>query len=257
MTRREKKEDGTEGEEVLHKGSIFFPLPNGTALLYNLNGQATEPTEEGTITQTIAAKKQKNFIVKVNNPFKTTKRFHASWKVDNAEKSGLFIRGSNIIDVDGEGSKEYKLNFLALKSGVYKFKLTFLIKETGEYMFYNFAITVEESAEIEEIHLVSPIREVATHQVVLENPTDLEVKVERNQFTFTHDYIELQPDSLVLKPHEAKEFTIKYRPLMITEKDETLIVLKNPVLGDYKFKLFLKGIAPTSQRSLAFKCSLG
>lgn len=50
MTRREKKEDGTEGEEVLHKGSIFFPLPNGNALLYNLNGQATEPTEEGTIT---------------------------------------------------------------------------------------------------------------------------------------------------------------------------------------------------------------
>jgi hydrocephalus-inducing protein len=118
MTRREKKEDGTEGDEVLHKGSIFFPLPNGTALLYNLNGQATEPTEEGTITQNVAAKKQRNFIVKVNNPFKTTQRFHASWKVDNVEKSGLFIRGSNIIDVDGEGSKEYKLNFLALKSGV-------------------------------------------------------------------------------------------------------------------------------------------
>lgn len=57
----------------------------------------------------------------------------------------MFIRGSNLFDVDGEGSKEYKLNFLALKTGVYKFRVTFLIKDSGEYMFYNFAITVEDS----------------------------------------------------------------------------------------------------------------
>lgn len=257
MTKREKKEDGTDGEDITHKGSIFFPLPNGNALLYNLNGVSTEPTEEGSITQNVPARKQQNFLVKVNNSFKALRRFTASWKVENADNKGLFIRGSSIIDVDGEGSKDYKLNFLALKAGVYKFKLTFLIKESGEYMFYNFAITVDESQEIEEIHLVSPIREVTTHQVCIENPTDTEVKIERSQFTLTNDYIELQPDTMVLKPHEAKEFTIKYRPLMITEKDETLLVLKNPVLGDYKFKLFLKGVAPTTQRSLAFKCSLG
>lgn len=29
-----------------HIGSLFFPLPNGTALLYNLNGVATEPEPE-------------------------------------------------------------------------------------------------------------------------------------------------------------------------------------------------------------------
>ena len=73
----------------------------------------------------------------------------------------------------------------------------------------------------------------------------------------THEYIELLPDLFVLKPHETREFTVKYRPLMITDKDETMIVLKNPMLGDYKYKLLLRGVAPTSQRSLAFKCSLG
>lgn len=195
-------------------------------------------------------------MVKVNNPFKSTKRFSASWKVE-APNQSLFIRGSNLLDVDGEGSKDYKLNFLALKTGVYKFRLTFMIKETGEYLFYNFAITVEDSQEFEEIQLISPIREVTKHQVALENPTDAEVKVERNQFTLTNDYIELQPDVLVIKPHETKEFTIRYRPLMITEKDETMLVLKNPILGDYKYKLLLKGTPPSVQRSMAFKCSLG
>jgi hydrocephalus-inducing protein len=33
--------------------------------------------------------------------------------------------------------------------------------------------------------------------------------------------------------------------------------MKNPILGEFKYNLQLKGIANTSQRSLAFKCSLG
>lgn len=35
------------------------------------------------------------------------------------------------------------------------------------------------------------------------------------------------------------------------------LVLKDAVLGDFKYKLMLKGIPPTSQRSMAFKCALG
>lgn len=129
--------------------------------------------------------------------------------------------------------------------------------------------------------MVSPIREATTHQVVLENPTDFEVKIERNQFTLVNenappvgtkppakgqpvvdtsldnDNIEILPLEFVLKPHETKEFTIKYRPLMTTEKDDYMLTLKNAVLGDYKFKLMLKAIQPSTQRSLAFKCPLG
>lgn len=36
-----------------HKGSLFFPLPNGTALLYKLNGIATEPEAEGAIQEVV------------------------------------------------------------------------------------------------------------------------------------------------------------------------------------------------------------
>lgn len=59
-----------------------------------------------------------------------------------------------------------------------------------------------------------------------------------------------------MKPHDAKEFQIRYLPLMISEQ-EAEMTLKNPVLGDFNYKLLLKGVAATSQRSLAFKCSLG
>lgn len=43
MTSRKVKKAGEEVEtniEELHQGSVFFPLPNGTALLYNLKGTA-------------------------------------------------------------------------------------------------------------------------------------------------------------------------------------------------------------------------
>jgi hydrocephalus-inducing protein len=64
------KEEGAEEEtEVMdtHKGSLFFPLPNGTALLYRLLGTATEPDPDGTITETVTAKKAKSVIVPVKN----------------------------------------------------------------------------------------------------------------------------------------------------------------------------------------------
>lgn len=55
-----------------HKGSLFFPLPNGTALLYKLNGIATEPEPEGIISETVQAKKAKFITVPIKNWLKAT-----------------------------------------------------------------------------------------------------------------------------------------------------------------------------------------
>jgi hydrocephalus-inducing protein len=49
---------------------------------------------------------------------------------------------------------------------------------------------------------------------------------------------------------------VNYRPLIISEQT-TDVLFKHPILGDFKYNFTLKGVAPTSQRSLAFKCSLG
>ena len=73
MTKTKKAaEDSDETVPIPHEGSLFFPLPNGTAILYKLKGVATEPECEGTITETVDAKKQRNFIVAVKNESKGT-----------------------------------------------------------------------------------------------------------------------------------------------------------------------------------------
>lgn len=145
---------------------------------------------------------------------------------------------------------------MALRAGVYKFKSTFTAKDSGEYVFYTFQITVEDNSEAEIIELFSPIRESVSQPVIIENPTDQEVEVNRSQFTIQNEYVELMPETQVIKPHESREFQVRYLPLMISES-ESEMTLKNPILGDFHYKLILKGLAPTSQRSLAFKCALG
>ena len=107
-----------------------------------------------------------------------------------------------------------------------------------------------------EVQLVSSVRESCQHPIVIENPTNEDVKVTKQQFIFTNDYLEITPDDIVIKAHESREFNINFRPLIISET-QTDIVLKNPILGEFKYNLALKGVAPITQYSLAFKCSLG
>lgn len=145
---------------------------------------------------------------------------------------------------------------MALRAGVYKFSVTFKEKITGEYIFYQFAVTVEECKDIEKFELVSSVRESCQHPIVIENPTNEDVKVTKQQFIFTNDYLEITSDDIVIKAHESREFNINFRPLIISETS-TDIVLKNPILGEFKYNLALKGVAPITQYSLAFKCSLG
>jgi len=193
--------------------------------------------------------------VPVTNWSKQTLRFNATWEVEG-EQPGLFIRGANTFDVASESHKDYKLNFLALRAGTYKFKCTFKDSTSEEFIFYTFVITVEDNSEVERIELESPIRESVTSSIIIENPTDQEVEVNRSQFTIANEYIEIHPETQVFKANESREFQIRYMPLMISEQ-EAEMTLRNPVLGDFKYQLVMKGLAPTSQRSLAFKCSLG
>jgi hypothetical protein len=73
---------------------------------------------------------------------------------------------------------------------------------------------------------------------------------------FNNEFIEITPDNLKIPPKSEGGFEINYRPLNMSEQEVDL-VLRNPVLGDFKYKLLLKGLPASSQRSLAFKCGLG
>ena len=59
---------------------------------------------------------------------------------------------------------------------------------------------------METSELTSPIRESVAYQIIVEDPTEQEVEVNRSQFSVQNEYVEIHPESLALKPHESKDF---------------------------------------------------
>jgi len=259
--RQVKKMEGDQEIEVeetdTHKGSLFFPLPNGTALLYSLIGTATEPNAEAALQETVTAKRAKSIIIPVKNWSKVSQRFHASWKVEGETDPALFIRGANAFDVGGQSTKEYKLNFLSLKSGQYRFEVTFKADKTGEYAFYTVDVNVEEAELVDTIELASQVRESVSQIINIENPTDVEVTIAASEFQCDNEYIEITPATLTVPAKAERGFEVHYRPLVASEDETCDLVLQNAVLGAFKYKLLIKGLQPSSQRSMAFKCALG
>jgi hydrocephalus-inducing protein len=189
VTKKEGDQEVEETEVETHKGSLFFPLPNGTALLYRLVGTATAPDIEKELEEKVTAKKAKSIIIPVNNWLKTAQRFLVTWEVEGEHDPALFIRGANAVDVGGLSIKDYKLNFLSLKSGSYKFKITFKSKQTGEYLLYGVNVHVGEPELAGTIELTSTVRESVSSIINIENPTDVDITIPSSEFVCENEYI--------------------------------------------------------------------
>lgn len=82
-----------------------------------------------------------------------------------------------MFDISGGGSKDYKLNFMAMRAGVYKLTCSFKVESSGEYVVYKVNVTVVETEDTETIDLFSAIRESVSQGVVIENPTNQQVVI--------------------------------------------------------------------------------
>lgn len=60
---------------VMLQGSIFFPLPDGTGIMYNLVGTAEAPRPNGKIGRDIPSKVWYNEMLPVHNWLKKPQRY--------------------------------------------------------------------------------------------------------------------------------------------------------------------------------------
>jgi hydrocephalus-inducing protein len=262
LTMTKQKEVAKENEEketitIYHEASLFFPLPDGKAEFYNLFGKSNKPDVSGTFEEHVQAKKPKYINIPVENWLKTAQRFKVTTEMEEEQKDETtFIRGANTFDVAANSTKDYKLNFLTYKAGGTNFKVKFLNEQTGEYMFFNVKVVAEEPGLQSSIELACPVRETASKMIIIENPTSKEITVKREEFAIANEYIEIAPASITIPPQSERGFEISYRPLIVSEEKEDL-VLNSAALGTYKYELVLKGLVSTAQRSLHFNCTLG
>jgi hydrocephalus-inducing protein len=246
---------GEPADIVRHEGSVFFPLPDGTALLYKLYGTSSEPTMEDEFEKTAAAKEKMVFEFPVKNWMKKAQRFHVTWDDENDR-----FHGANTLDVPGNGLRTYKLSFFGLKEGEsFETKVTFKNQDNGEYLFYNIKANVTAPIIMGSVSLSAPVRQTVQHVISIENPLSLdkEVNFEKDWWTCEDPCVRVRRLGEMTGKPECN-FEVEYRPLVVvSEPKEVRLTITSVELGDYHYTLVLTSEAAASERALQFKAALG
>ncbi|XP_052229341.1 hydrocephalus-inducing protein homolog isoform X3 [Dreissena polymorpha] len=242
----------SEGKK--HVGSIFFPLPDGSGLMFNLLGTAEAPRPNGKINRDIPSKTWYNEMLPVTNWLKKPQRFKVKIEPVRQEKfdTGIQIKNMDYVDVPASSKKDYKLSFYAYKESTTSMKVTFTNEQSGEYQFYELTFKATRPGVITTIDLVTPVRQSIHHKIQLDNPLP-----QHAVFSATCNVPEvLMPSTLNVPPNSSADFTLEYQPLRVGESVARL-EFSNNELGFYYYDLNLKATSAGPERALYFRTCLG
>ncbi|EGR29178.1 hypothetical protein IMG5_161280 [Ichthyophthirius multifiliis] len=243
-------------KDIQHEATLFFPLPDGNAILYNLYGQALLPNPLQTFDIVTKAKHSYMQIIPIRNWLKKTQRFSVNWVLDNQDSS-IFISGANVIDVPGETTKEYKMNFFCLKQLSTNLTVYFKNTETFEYIHFKINLNIQPADIMEKIEMSAFIRETSIKLITIINPLNIPVQITKEMFTSDNDNITINPTSFKIPPNSEFGFEIIFRPLLVKE-EQSKVILNSHELGQSVYQLILKGVPlSTIPRSLTMKTYLG
>ena len=109
----------------LLQGSVFFPLPDGTGLLYNLVGSADPPKQSGLVIHDIPCKTPHTEVLTVSNWLPRSQRFKLSIEMIKPEKldRSVTLTGADYIEVPALGSKDFELKYFSFKEGQFHAKV--------------------------------------------------------------------------------------------------------------------------------------
>jgi hypothetical protein len=151
-----------------HAGSVFFPLPDGTGLLYALLGKADKPQPAPAVTARAQAKKTLHFVVPVANWMRSTQRFTASWDATKLPAAAL-LKGARTLDVPGLGTRDYKLSFLASAEGKTSVPLTFTNEATGEFLVVPLELEATAPGVLDQVDLEACVRQTVSQTLSVPN----------------------------------------------------------------------------------------
>ena len=255
-----QEEEDAVKKEAKHKGSLFFSLPNGSALLYHLEGEAGEPEPEGRVGDKTPAKSMLTIPLPVKNWLRQPQKFKVDITLaDEAEGSSTFLEGANQIDVPSMATRDYPLRFFSYKEGSRAAIIKFTNVQTGEYLFHEVGVEVGP-AEVQELFkLEAPVRQVAKRILSIDNPlgADKEINFKDDWWKCDNEFVRLRQIGEMAGNKEGT-FEIEYRPLVPTASvEKASLSFEIEELGLYKYDLELTAMPPSAAYQLRFECPLG
>nr|XP_006823299.1 PREDICTED: hydrocephalus-inducing protein homolog [Saccoglossus kowalevskii] len=237
-----------------HTGTVFFALPDGSGLLYNLTGVSEAPKAAGSVTREVPCKTQYTELLSISNWLRKPQRFRVEIehiKPDKLDQASI-MKGLEYIDVPGLAKKDYKLNFHAHKEGTYLSKITFMNKDTEEFQFYFVTFKATPPGVIGSIEMSTPVRLSTSYTVKIDNPLGFQVTFITN---CTIPEVMLPAQFLVPAQSEGK-LNIEYLPLKVGETTGKLQLTSNE-LGLYQYDMSLCATAAGPEKALYFRSALG
>ncbi|XP_077166200.1 hydrocephalus-inducing protein homolog isoform X2 [Paroedura picta] len=236
------------------QGSIFFPLPDGTGLLYLLQGTAEPPKSAGNILREVPCKTSYTELFPISNWLNKPQRFRVIVDMIKPERLEMTttLKTLDYIDVPASAKKDHKLTFFSYKEGMYCAKVTFRNEVTQEYLFYLVTFKAIPCGPLGTIELNASVRQSTSSSLKVENPL-------QNPVTFNTDCkvpdITLPPQIVVPAQSEGS-LTFEFQPMRPGETSGRLSLISNE-LGSFQYDLILKASGARPEKALYFCTMLG
>ncbi|ETV98760.1 hypothetical protein H310_08827 [Aphanomyces invadans] len=240
-----------------HTGGIFFAIPDGSAINYNLVGTASEPEAMDTVQVKTPAKKSLPMKLPIKNWLKCAQVFEV--RIENTHKS-TFVQGADTITVPPNSQRDYGLKVYAYTEGPNEFKITFTNPENGEYLFYFVHVDVTAPGVIDTLVFHAPVRQTVKKLITIENPFPESTVIQFDEGTkwwrCSSPCVRVRRLGELTARTEGA-FEVEYRPLLHGEPTEVDLTISCQPLGDYNYKLHLSTSPAGIDRILYFHVPLG
>ncbi|XP_034542457.1 hydrocephalus-inducing protein homolog isoform X2 [Notolabrus celidotus] len=237
-----------------HQGSVFFSFPDGSGMLYSLQGTAEPPKAEDTILHELPAKTHHTQIIPVDNWLPKQQRFRVLLEILKPDKTDATasLKGLEYIDVPALARRDYKMSFFTYKEGQCNTKVTFQNTTSGEYLFYLVTFKVTSPGVLSTIELETAVRRTVSGTVQVENPltTATCLSTECNCPDIS------APTQHTVPGQSKSSLSFEYLPLRAGESTARLTLNCND-LGHFHYDLVLRALPPPPEKTVHFSTSLG
>ncbi|XP_035521672.1 hydrocephalus-inducing protein homolog [Morone saxatilis] len=241
-------------EEKKHVGSVFFSFPDGTGVLYSLQGTAEPPKAEDTIVHELPAKTHHTQLLPVHNWLSKQQRFHVLIEILKPDKTDatVSVKGVEYIDVPALSKRDYKMSFFTYREGQYNTKVTFRNVVSNEYLFYLVTFKATPPGALTTIDMVTAVRRKTTATVEVENPLTTAACL-----TIECKCPEISVPPQHILPEQSKgSLSFEYQPLHAGESTARLTLYSSD-LGHFHYNLLLKALPPAPEKTVHFSTCLG
>eukprot|EP00931_Biecheleriopsis_adriatica_P045665 TRINITY_DN2614_c0_g1_i1.p1 TRINITY_DN2614_c0_g1~~TRINITY_DN2614_c0_g1_i1.p1 ORF type:complete len:5069 (-),score=1280.39 TRINITY_DN2614_c0_g1_i1:105-14627(-) len=241
-----------------HQGTVFLGTPDGSAVCYQLEGEALPPEVGSRLQAKVPCKKKHTQAVPVRNWLHERQRFNVTVELvepepGTAQAQGINLQGVGTLDLPPGLEREYRFSVYAYHEGSAVVRVNLTSQESGEFMNIEVELEFYAAESLATIHLEAACRQPARHKIAVANPL---TQPARFTGTSSESFFRFSPETLEVPPRSEKTIELLFRPLEEGE-GEAEVMLKSEELGTYPYTVSWRASQAGLERALILKAPLG